>query len=123
MRNKLGISVVLKQAVGTWNLVQLAAICSVMLEVSMVSVHHKNKHDDDDGDDDDDDDDKEEEDTWDELWKCTGHISRDVQHKGALLTWHFSSTHFKHWEWVCMKPGIKSYLSCEVTNYKNCLHF
>jgi hypothetical protein len=30
-----------------------------MLDVSMVSVHHKNKHDDDD--------DKEEEDTWDEL--------------------------------------------------------
>jgi len=42
--------------------VQLAAVCSVMLEVSMVLVQHKNKHDDDDDDDDD-----EEEDTWDEL--------------------------------------------------------
>jgi hypothetical protein len=51
----------------------------------MLSVHHKNKHDDD-----------EEEDTWDELWQCTGQISRDVQHKGVLMTWHFSSTHFKH---------------------------
>jgi len=86
MRNKLRISVVLKQAMGTWKLLQLAATCSVMLDVSMVSVHHKNKHDDDD--------DKEEEDTWDELWKCTGHISCDVQHKGALSTWHFSCTHF-----------------------------
>lgn len=118
MRNKLGIRVVLKQAVGTWNLVQLAAICSVMLEVSMVSVHHKNTHDDDD-----DDKEEEEEDTWDELWQCTGHVSCDTQHTGALLTGHFSYTHFKHWQWVCMKLGIKNYLSYEVTKYTNCLHF
>jgi len=56
-----------------------------MLGVSMVLVHHNNKHDDDD-----------KEDTWDELWKCTCHISCEVQHKGALSTWHFSCTHFKH---------------------------
>jgi hypothetical protein len=84
----------------------------------MVSVHHKNKHDDDDYDDDD-----EEEDTWDELWQCIDHISCDVQHKEALSTWHFSSTRFKHWQWVSMKPGIKCYLSYEVTKHQNFPHF
>jgi hypothetical protein len=64
-----------------------------MLDVSMVSVYHKNKHDDDD---DEEEKEEEEEDTWDELWQCTDHISCDVKHKGALLTWQFSSTHFKH---------------------------
>jgi hypothetical protein len=53
-------------------------------------VHHKNKHDD------------KEEDTWDELWQCTDHISCDVQHKGVLSTWQFSSTHFKQLERVSM---------------------